>query len=160
MRPIEYKKLKLGKLIRPSKTKRAGSNDYPVLSMTSRSGIIKQSERFKKSIASVDKSNYKVVERNQLVIGFPMDEGVYYIQNTVDRGIMSPAYGVWDIDQKVVLPKYLEQYLHGPKALEYFKQKLRGTTARRRVVPTEQMLDLEIQVPEIEIQKADRKSVV
>ena len=87
-----------------------------------------------------------MVERNQLVIGFPMDEGVYYVQNIVDQGIMSPAYSLWDIDTNVVIPAYLEKLIHGPKAMEYFRQKLRGTTARRRIVPVDQMLKLEVPI--------------
>lgn len=32
--------------------------------------------RFKKALVSKDQSNYKVVKLGQLVVGFPIDEGV------------------------------------------------------------------------------------
>ena len=89
-------------LISPALLERCGDRDYPVLSMTMHDGIMLQSERFKKSLASVDKSAYKVVHRNQLVVGFPIDEGVLYIQKAADAGIMSPAYDVWNVNQDIV----------------------------------------------------------
>ena len=49
--------------------------------MTMHDGIVLQSNRFKKSLASIDQSNYKVVLRGQLFVGFPIDEGVIYVQN-------------------------------------------------------------------------------
>ena len=66
----------LGSLITPAETVRCGSGKYPVLSMTMYGGIVLQRERFKKSLASIDQSDYKVVRRGQLVVGFPIDEGV------------------------------------------------------------------------------------
>ncbi len=45
--------------------------------MTMHDGIVLQSDRFKKSLASADQSDYKVVEYGKLVIGFPIDEGSY-----------------------------------------------------------------------------------
>ena len=35
--------------------------------------------------------SYKVVERNQLVVGFPIDEGVLAFQNLYDEAIVSPT---------------------------------------------------------------------
>lgn len=99
---------RLGDVIKPAKVVRCGKNQYPVLSMTMHDGIMLQSERFKKSLASIDQSNYKVVNYGQLVVGFPIDEGVLYIQRVVPKGIMSPAYNVWDINYDIIDPLYLE----------------------------------------------------
>lgn len=93
------KMVKLGTLIKPAKLQKCGNDDYPVLSMTMHNGLVFQSDKFKKSVASQDKSTYKVVHRNQLVIGFPIDEGVLATQRITDAGIVSPAYGIWDVDQ-------------------------------------------------------------
>ena len=60
-------------------------------------------------------SSYKVVKKNQLVVGFPIDEGVIYVQNHDAPGIMSPAYNVWNIDLGRVDPSYLEFALHSPR---------------------------------------------
>ena len=92
----------LRELIQPATLERCGDRSFPVLSMTMHDGIMLQSDRFKKSLASVDQSAYKVVRRNQLVVGFPIDEGVLYIQQVADAGIMSPAYDVWNVDEAKV----------------------------------------------------------
>ena len=120
--------VQLSNFISPAPLNRCGIDGIPVLSMTMHNGLMLQSSRFKKSIASVDKSNYKVVRYNQLVIGFPIDEGVLSVQNIVQTGIVSPAYSVWDIDEQRVFPKYLERLLRSPRSISYYKSKLRGTT--------------------------------
>ena len=136
--------INLGDIIRPAKVIRCGQKSYPVLSMTMHDGIVLQKERFKKSLASADTSAYKVVKRGQLVIGFPIDEGVLYVQHITNAGIMSPAYNVWDITNPNIDPDYLELCLHSPHAMQYYKSKLRGTTARRRSIPKKELLKLKI----------------
>lgn len=148
---IEY--TTLGNLIAPAKVIRCGKGSFPVLSMTMHDGIVLQSERFKKSLASIDQSDYKVVKRGQLVVGFPIDEGVLYVQKAADEGIMSPAYNVWDINTEKVDADFLELCLHSPQSMQYYKDKLRGTTARRRSIPTADLLALKIRLPDIQTQR-------
>ena len=142
----------LGQLITPAPVVKCGEGSYPVLSMTMRDGIVLQSDRFKKSLASTDQSNYKVVKLGQLVVGFPIDEGVLYVQKVIDEGIMSPAYNVWNINTNLVNADYLELALHSPYAMDYYKSKLRGTTARRRTLPTRELLALPLPLPDFETQ--------
>lgn len=143
----------LGTLISPAKTIRCGDNSYPVLSMTMHNGLVFQDDKFKKEIASKDKSDYKVVYRNQLVISFPIDEGVLAAQRIVDAGIVSPAYGIWDIDQSQILPEFLENALRCERAIAYYKAKLRGSTARRRSLPTPTLLEFTIPLPSLKKQE-------
>ena len=148
-----YKMVELGTLIHQAKTMRCGDGDYPVLSMTMHDGLVFLDDKFKKAIASKDKSDYKVVKRNQLVISFPIDEGVLATQRIVDAGIVSPAYGIWDINQERVLPEFLEYALRCDRALNYYKAKLRGSTARRRSLPTPTLLAFTIPLPGISEQQ-------
>lgn len=144
----------LGELIRPAKATRAGSGDYPLLSMTMHGGLVDQAAKFKKRVASEDISAYKVIRRGQLVVGFPIDEGVLDFQLLYDEGIVSPAYGVWDLtDPTRVHALYLKKYLRSADALAYYKGKLRGSTARRRSLPAEVFLDLRVPLPGIEEQR-------
>lgn len=69
------------------------------------------------------------------------------MQNFDFEGIMSPAYNVWDIDTSVVEPTYLELALHSPQSMQFYAGKLRGTTARRRSIPAETLLEMPIPVP-------------
>lgn len=148
-----YKMLPLGEVIQQAKNVRCGDNDYPVLSMTMHDGLIFQNEKFKKTIASKDTSEYKVVFRNQLVVSFPIDEGVLATQRIADAGIVSPAYGIWDVDQTKIMPEFLENALRCNRALSYYKAKLRGSTARRRSLPTPTLLAFHIPVPTLEEQE-------
>ena len=150
---MAYNYVELGSLITPSKTVRCGDGVYPVLSMTMHNGLVFQDEKFKKVIASKDTSDYKVVYRNQLVISFPIDEGVLAAQRITDAGIVSPAYGIWDINQSKILPEFLEYALRCDRAIQYYKAKLRGSTARRRTIPTPTLLAFMVPLPCLEEQK-------
>lgn len=139
--------MRLGNLITPARVERCGNREFPVLSMTMHGGIVLQRDRFKKAIASKDKSSYKVVKPRQLVVGFPIDEGVLYVQGHECEGIMSPAYKIWDIKTEIIDAKYLELALHSPQSMSYYKDKMRGTTARRRSLPAATLIELDIPVP-------------
>ena len=149
---MNYDMAELGTLIRQAKTVRCGNGDYPVLSMTMHDGLVFQEEKFKKVIASKDRSDYKVVYCNQLVVSFPIDEGVLATQRIADAGIVSPAYGIWDIDQEKILPEFLEYALRCARSINYYKAKLRGSTARRRSLPTPTLLAHTIPLPSKEEQ--------
>jgi len=140
--------VELGKIIVPARARRAGNMDYPVLSMTMRNGLVNQADKFKKRIASADTSPYKVVERNQLVVGFPIDEGVLAFQNLYDEAIVSPAYNIWNLQEAALVDsKYLEAFLRSPLALAFYKSRLRSTTARRRSLPNDMFLSLPVPLP-------------
>ena len=144
----------LGELIEPAKTKKAGTSQYPLLSMTMAGGLVDPSTKFKKRVASDDTSGYKVVARGQLVVGFPIDEGVLSFQQIHDEAIVSPAYGIWDIKAGVSIePSYLEKFLKSPQAVEYYLGKLRSTTARRRSLDRSSFLALPTPLPPLEEQK-------
>lgn len=140
----------LGELIKPARAQRAGSEEHPILSMTMHDGLVDQSSKFKKRVASYDVSDYKVVERGQLVVGFPIDEGVLDFQTLYDTGIVSPAYGIWYLaDSDRVDITYLKRFLRSNRAITYYKAKLRGSTARRRSLPTEFFLALPVPLPTV-----------
>ena len=145
--------IQVGELIKKAKVDRCGDGDYPVLSMTMHEGLMFQNDRFKKQIASVDQSNYQVVKRHQLVEGFPIDEGVLAVQKLTDEGIVSPAYKIWGVNRERVIPLYLELALRSPRSIEYYKAKLRGTTARRRSITDTEFCEMRIKCPELREQE-------
>ena len=151
---MNYKMVELGTLIKPAKTVRCKNKKYPVLSMTMHDGLVFQNNKFKKVIASKNQSDYKVVYRNQLVISFPIDEGVLATQRITDAGIVSPAYGIWDVNQEYIVPEFLEYALRCERSINYYKAKLRGSTARRRSLPIPTLLEHKIPLPKIEEQEA------
>lgn len=153
---MKYRMVSLGNLIEKTENVRCGDHQYPVLSMTMHEGLVFQDNKFKKIIASKDKSDYKVVYRNQLVIGFPIDEGVLAAQRVTDIGIVSPAYTIWSINQGQIISEFLEYALRCEKSIHYYKAKLRGSTARRRSLPTPTLLEHTIPVPD----KAEQERIL
>ena len=141
-------------IMKPAKVIKCGQrDDLPVLSITMHGGIVNQNERFDKTIASKDRSNYKVVKNGQLVIAFPIDEGLLYTQDVAPEGIMSPAYNIWDVDYKQIDRRFLVAYFHSTFAFAYYKAKLRGSTQRRRSMDKGDLLSMPIPVPALSIQK-------
>jgi len=146
--------ISFGDIMTPAKVERCGDRiDLPILSITMRSGIILQNDRFKKKIASFDTKDYKIVKNGQLVIAFPIDEGLIYTQDITDQGIMSPAYSIWDVDYSNLNRRFLGYLFHSPFAMNYYKSKLRGTTQRRRMLPKEDLLSFPIPVPPLSEQQ-------
>lgn len=151
--------VKLGLLIKKTKVARCGKQSYPVLSITKQNGIIMQSEKFKKRIASADTSDYKIIPRGKLVQGIHIDEGNFGIQDIVDNGIVSPAYGVWDVNDGLVIPKYLEMVLRSPKSIEFYRSKLTGTVNRRGHMSDTDFLSMDIPLSDRDTQSKILKTM-
>lgn len=118
------------------------------------SGLVGQADRFKKRIASTDVSDYKVVRRGQLVVGFPINEGVLDFQLTHDAAIVSPAYGIWDLrDEHLVDRRYLKRFLKSARAMDYYAAKMKGSTARRRSLPPAEFNAMPIPLPPLNQQR-------
>ena len=148
------KSVALGELVAPAQVQRAGGGEYPVLSMTMHDGLVAQTERFKKRIASMDTSDYKVVKHGQLVVGFPINEGVLDFQLRHAAAVVSPAYGIWDLrDESVVDRGYLKRFLKSPRAIEYYVSKMKGSTARRRSLPPVEFNAMPIPLPPLPEQR-------
>lgn len=148
------KTVELGALVAPAQVQRAGNTDYPVLSMTMHDGLVAQTDRFKKRIASLDTSDYKVVRRGQLVVGFPINEGVLDFQLHHDAALVSPAYGVWNLrDESLADRTYLKRFLKSPRAIEYYVGKMKGSTARRRSLPPAEFNAMPIPLPPLTEQR-------
>src|SRR5262249_3140322 len=89
------RKISFQELFASSGSDRIGPGDNaPVMSITMDRGLIDQSAKFKKRIASADISHYKKVYRNELVVGFPIDEGVLGFQKKYQYAAVSPAYTI------------------------------------------------------------------
>ncbi len=119
-----------------SRTSNRVGDDHslPVLSITMKHGLVDQSEKFKKRIASADISGYKKVARNELVVGFPIDEGVLGIQTLYSFAAVSPAYTVWTVNTDMVDLAFFELHLRCEQARSRYRRKMRGTAGRRRVL--------------------------
>lgn len=145
---MSWNQRSLGELLEKSGSQRAGKKDYPVLSITMKHGLVDQSEKFKKRVASQDTTTYRVAFKNELVVGFPIDEGVLGFQTMYPAGIVSPAYDIWKLkDEANTHIPFLERYLRSPQARRIYASKMQGAVARRRSLTKNDFLNLEIPFP-------------
>lgn len=143
----------IGEILEQSGYHRASDREFPVLSITMKQGLVDQADKFKKRIASTDTSNYRVVYKNELVVGFPIDEGVLGFQTKYPAGIVSPAYDIWKLKEEAEshIP-YLERYLRSPQARRLYALRMQGAVARRRSLTKADFLKLEVPFPPIDDQ--------
>lgn len=143
----------LGEILEQSGRHRAGDQDLPVLSITMKHGLVDQADKFKKRVASSDTSNYRIAYKNELVVGFPIDEGVLGFQTKYPAGIVSPAYDIWKLRSEVNshIP-YLERYLRSAQARGSYASRMQGAVARRRSLTKTDFLNLEIPFPPLDDQ--------
>ncbi len=132
----------LGSAISKATVEKCGDRQLPILSITMSDGLVVQSEKFKKRIASTDTANYKVIPKGKLVQGIHIDEANFGLQDIVDEGIVSPAYKVWDINSDIIFPKYLEMVLRSPRCLTIYRNKLNGSVNRRGRIADDDFLGI------------------
>ena len=150
---FKYPMIKLGDILELSGKEKVGDHNVPILSVTMRNGIVDQSDKFNKRIASEDISGYKLIYKNQLVVGFPIDEGVLSFQHRYDIAAVSPAYDIWEIKEgSNVNINYIEYVLRSDKSREIYKSKMIGAAGRRRSIPKDIFLDIQIPLPPLEVQ--------
>jgi type I restriction enzyme M protein len=143
-----------GEIFSAKENEKVGNRDLPVMSITMAHGLIDQSEKFTRRIASVNIDTYKVVRQNELVVGFPIDEGVLGFLTNHEEAAVSPAYGIWKLnDPERFDVEYLELVLRSMQMRHIYKSNMQGAVGRRRTVPKDVFLKLEIPAPDIEIQR-------
>jgi type I restriction enzyme M protein len=144
--------ISLRDLLEDSGEKVGGSSDIPVMSITMNFGLIDQEEKFNKRIASQNITNYKKVYQNELVVGFPIDEGVIGFQTKYEAAAVSPAYNIWKLKRSDLDIGFIETVLRSIQARSIYKQRMQGSVNRRRVIPKEEFLNIQIPFPSLETQ--------
>ena len=155
--PVDWEMVRIGDIFEPVHIKlknyRGNRDDIPILSMTRYQGLILQSDKFDKRVASRDTSNYKIVKYGQLVYGFPMDEGVIAILHRYPMGAVSPAYHVWQPTREIDLT-FIDRLLKTPALLRVYKMLSSNVVERRRNLSKRDFVNIEIPLPPLPEQRA------
>lgn len=142
--------VKLGDLFAPIALRAKDSDlvgeEVPVLSMTRTHGLIRQSEKFDKRVASRDTAQYKLVHRGELVYGFPIDEGVIAVLHRYARGLVSPAYQVLRPIREFEID-FIDQLLRTPALIAKYISLSSNTVERRRNLAVRDFLNIDISFP-------------
>lgn len=144
---------RLDSLLEPSGEKVKKNIDVPVMSITMHYGLIDQNKKFKKRIASTDITNYKLVKRDELVVGFPIDEGVLGFQRKYESAAVSPAYDIWKLKTTEINIDFIEMILRSSPARKLYASRMQGAVLRRRTIPKDDFLNLEIPLPPLDVQR-------
>ena len=151
----QYKTVRLSELLEPASGDRIGNAaDAPVMSITMEYGLIDQAEKFRKRVASADISQYKKVYRNELVVGFPIDEGALGFQLKYSFAAVSPAYTVWRLKDASVDIEFLDILLRSQVLREEYRLKMQGAVDRRRSIEKDVFLRIEIPMPPAHVRRA------
>ena len=155
--PFDWEMIKLGDLFEPVNLKlkdfEERNEDIPILSMTRYQGLILQSRKFDKRVASRDTSNYKVVKHGHLVYGFPIDEGVIAILHRYPIGAVSPAYNVWKPTREIDL-LFVDYLLKTSVLIQVYRTYTAHVVGRRRNLPQRDFVNIEIPLPPLPEQHA------
>jgi len=150
--PEDWEVVRLGEIFEETKVKVKDIGEYniPILSITRHQGLILQSEKFKKKVASRDISNYKVVRNGDMVYGFPMEEGVIHFLWRFKIGAVSPTYYVWRVKvdkADKVNKRFLDYYLKIPKMIKIYSMLTTKTVHRRKIVSPRDFRQISIPLP-------------
>lgn len=122
----------IGDLLVEFKEKPRPSVEPPVLTLTERNGFVRQSERFKKRLATEDVSNYKIVRRNDIAFNPYLLWAGAVAQNTiVDEGIISPLYPTFRVREGHD-PRFVARLLLTPQLINEYDGIAFGSVPRRR----------------------------
>lgn len=147
-----WRERRLGTFFAP-KDDRAPTQTPVILSCSKVYGIIPQSERFSKQLASVNNAHYKHILPGDLVYD-PMLLWDASIAFSSYEGIVSPAYETlaWTGDE--VGDRRFFKALFRTDPMKYiYKTISQGTNARRRKAPVSDFLRVSLRLPEVEEQR-------
>ncbi|HDP93879.1 MAG TPA: restriction endonuclease subunit S, partial [Candidatus Aminicenantes bacterium] len=132
---------------------RNGNKHEIVLSCSKHSGFVNSLDYFGKKVFSHDTSNYKVIKRDQF--GYPsnhIEEGSIGLLEHCDKGIVSPIYVVFEVDQDVVCPNYLFMLLKTSIYKHIFRVSTSSSVDRRGSLRWGEFSKIKILIPPLEEQ--------
>ena len=141
------KKIKLGSILCELNDRSVENNQFEILT-SSQDGIVSQKDYFNKQVASDNNIGYKIIKNGEFTYRSMSDTGCFYINRLTDYeiGIVSPAYPVFRIASKEILPEFLEMYFQS----NYFQHQIsnQSTGSTRLALKYNKLSKLDIDVPE------------
>jgi len=130
--PLDWSISNLGAYIQETK-ERAGDSDATPYSVSKVLGIVPQSEKFNKRVASSDISSYKVIREGD----FAYDPMLLW-DGSINRmlrdeiGAVSPAYVTFKVSSGSLDADYLLHFLKANTTKNFYKSISKGTNVRRQ----------------------------
>lgn len=153
--PKGWAYVSIGKIATEVSERNTEQVDLPVLSCSKYDGFVDSLKYFKKKVYSDDTSNYKVIHRGQF--GFPanhVEEGSIGLQGQYDKGIVSPIYVVFSVDESKVDNFFLYKVLKTDHYRQVFAAATSASVDRRGSLRWKPFSSLQISLPSLEEQQA------
>ena len=143
----DWEKRKLGEVLIENVEKTDISNQYEILSSTTK-GLFLQSEYFDRSIASKDNKGYKIIKKNQLVFS-PQNlwMGNINLNTEFEIGIVSPSYKVFNFSKLIDVAYFFHLMKTKRLLYEYMQASEQGASIVRRNLNLNLFFDIEINYP-------------
>lgn len=112
------------------KVKNKSEEPFPVLSVTQGNGIILQSDKYKKEIASEDKSGYKIAPLNSIIFNPNyLNFGAIGVQDKVENGLVSSIYGVLELKRQDLIDfNYLRHLIRSKFMIHKYNKYANGSS--------------------------------
>lgn len=125
----------------------------PVLSVTNTRGFVSQLEQFDKEVASEDNSNYKIVCKGQFAYNpSRINVGSIDILRTFERGLLSPMYVVFKVNERKLSADYLCQQLKSWRFIGHISNYVQGSV--RDSLSFDGLCSMKFFIPSIKEQNA------
>ena len=147
--------VELGSFAKAENTRNKKGQCNKAFSITQR-GLIPTSEYFKEAkVTSEDTSNYKIVKHNWFVYSpSRIDVGSINYLRTEDEVIVSPLNVVFSVDETVVLPQYLLEFLNSRSGTWQILNKREGIEGTgRKLLPFDRFASIRVPFPPLEVQR-------
>ena len=123
-----------------------------LLSLTKRFGLIPQSQRFEKRVATENVDKYKVVRPGWIVYNpYVIWEGAIHALRRDTPGIVSPVYVVWERTEDD--GGFLDLILRTPELIAAYEKLSAGAVNRRRSIKKDGFRGIEVATPPLEEQR-------
>jgi type I restriction enzyme, S subunit len=149
----EWKKIKLEDIFLEIDERTEENDEYPILT-SSRKGMFFQSDYFNKQVASQNNTGYKIIREGQFTYRAMSDDGNYTfnVQNLCFKGIVSPAYSVFSINNQKANDYYIYQFLNDYSFTRYLRILQQGGT--RQSLNFDKLCNVEVKLPALNEQIA------
>lgn len=146
-----HKMEKLGRAIHEV-SKRNQKGISRVLSITNHSGIVLSEEQFERRVPSQNLDNYKIIYKGQYAYNpSRINVGSISRLDQWDKGVLSPIYIVFEIDETVMHSDFFYYWLQTKEAQKSISASTQGSVRER--VNFKDFANLTIPLPEMKVQQ-------
>ncbi|MCX7884452.1 MAG: restriction endonuclease subunit S [Caloramator sp.] len=150
--PKDWEVKKLREVIYESNERNKENKNIQVLSINNKQGFVLQYEQFERKVHSKNTSNYKIVYKNQFAYNpSRINVGSIALLKEFDKGIISPMYVVFSINNNIIKETYLEYWFKMNRFLQFVNVNTQGSV--RDSLNFDELSEFLIPVPDIEEQQ-------